>query len=99
VESPAEEVPAEKIGARYNLPMPPDPISEAVRLAKADIADFEARMREVTPAYQRGDRVELCRNRCQGLVGGGLRKPFQAVETPSGLNTAAASCRDGAPRQ
>jgi hypothetical protein len=31
----------------------------AVRLAEAAIADFEARMREVTPAYERGDRVEL----------------------------------------
>jgi len=39
--------------------MTPDPISEAVRLAEAAIADFEARMREVTPAYQRGDRGEL----------------------------------------
>jgi len=45
--------------AFYNFPMTPDPISEAVRLAKAAIADFEVRMREVTPAYQRGDRVEL----------------------------------------
>lgn len=40
-------------------PHAPDPISEAARLVEADIADFEARMREVTPAYQRGDRVEL----------------------------------------
>src|SRR5215212_3744369 len=39
--------------------MTPDPISEVVRLAEADIAVFEARMREVTPVYQRGDRVEL----------------------------------------
>ena len=46
-------------GTPYNLPMTPDSIFEVVRLAEADIADFEARMRRVTPAYQRGDRVEL----------------------------------------
>jgi hypothetical protein len=39
--------------------MPPDPIAESVRLGEADIALFEARMREVIPAYQQGDRVEL----------------------------------------
>ena len=39
--------------------MLPDPIAEAVRLPEADILAFEARMREVIPAYQSGDRVEL----------------------------------------
>jgi hypothetical protein len=29
------------------------------RLAEADILAFEARMREVIPAYRPGDRVEL----------------------------------------
>ncbi|HEX4960915.1 MAG TPA: hypothetical protein VF173_08760 [Thermoanaerobaculia bacterium] len=35
----------------------PDVLREFVRLAEADIASFEARMREVSPAYQSGDRV------------------------------------------
>lgn len=38
-----------------------DPIEEVVRLAEADILAFEARMREVIPAYLPGDRVELHR--------------------------------------
>lgn len=39
--------------------MLPYTISEVVRLAEAEIAVFEARMREVTPAYQREDWVKL----------------------------------------
>lgn len=39
--------------------MLPDPVAEAVRLAEADIIAFEARMREVIPAYHPADRVEL----------------------------------------
>jgi hypothetical protein len=39
--------------------MPPDPVSELLRLVEADIADFEARMRAVVPAYRVGDRVEI----------------------------------------
>jgi hypothetical protein len=37
----------------------PDPVSDLVLLAEADIKAFEARMREVVPAYQPGDRVVL----------------------------------------
>jgi hypothetical protein len=36
-----------------------DPIAEAIRLTEVDILAFEARMREVIPAYRPGDRVEL----------------------------------------
>jgi hypothetical protein len=36
-----------------------DPIAELVRLAEADITDFEARMQEVVPFYRVGDRVQL----------------------------------------
>lgn len=58
----SRRIPAAKVpGTPCNLPMPPDPISEAVRLAEAAIADFEARMREVTPAYQRGDQTPIPR--------------------------------------
>jgi hypothetical protein len=39
--------------------MPPISIDEWLRLTEADIADFEARMRRVSPAYAVGDRVEL----------------------------------------
>jgi hypothetical protein len=39
--------------------MPFDAIAELLDRAEADIADFEARMREITPAYDVGDRVEL----------------------------------------
>lgn len=57
--------PDEVPGTPYNLPIyPPDPISEVVRLADADIAVFEARLREVAPAYQRGDSMAKC-SRCQ----------------------------------
>lgn len=41
------------------IPMLPDPIAEAARLTEADILAFEARMREVIPAYRLGDRVKL----------------------------------------
>lgn len=41
------------------FPMLSNPIAEVVRLAEADIIAFEARMREVIPAYGPGDRVEL----------------------------------------
>lgn len=34
-------------------------IVEMVRLTEADIETFEARMREVPPTFQPGDRVEL----------------------------------------
>jgi hypothetical protein len=39
--------------------MPSDTAAKLLRLAEADIAGFEARMREVTPVYEPGDRVEL----------------------------------------
>jgi len=39
--------------------MLPDPIAESIRLVEADILAFEARMREVIPAYRPGDRVDL----------------------------------------
>jgi hypothetical protein len=39
--------------------MRPNTISDLLRLVEADIADFEARMRAVVPAYGVGDRVEL----------------------------------------
>ena len=39
--------------------MLPDLVTQAIRLVEADILAFEARMREVIPAYQPGDRVAL----------------------------------------
>jgi len=43
----------------YDLPMPSDTAAELLRLAEKEIVDFEARMREVMPVYEPGDRVEL----------------------------------------
>lgn len=39
--------------------MPLTSIVELARLAEADIADFEARWRQLVPIYQPGDRVIL----------------------------------------
>jgi hypothetical protein len=39
--------------------MRPISIAECLRLAEDDIADFEARMRGVSPTYRVGDRVEV----------------------------------------
>ena len=72
--------------------MLPDPIAEAVRLAEAAIANFEARMREVTPAYQRGDRVELLgdlfevsRYQREGMPGYWLRGEPEKLFLPTDL--------------
>ncbi len=41
------------------MALTPDQLAELLREAEARIADFQARWREVPPAYQPGDRVEV----------------------------------------
>ena len=40
--------------------MSPIPLAEWLRQIEDAIADYQARMRAVTPTYQPGDRVDFC---------------------------------------
>jgi hypothetical protein len=67
---------------RYDPSMPLEVVAELLRLGEADIVDFEARMREVAPAYDVGDRVELygegfevAEVQREGMAGYWLKRP------------------------
>ena len=70
-------------------PCSPTQSPKSCRLTEADIADFEARMRQVPPAYQPSDRVylhgevfEVTSYQREGMPGYWLREKEKALFFP-----------------